>query len=74
MNEYIVKLKDNVSMADLAQASYDLELVWNGKITRCKDCKKSKEPCNGWDRRCELIGVVDDNFFCGWGEPKDKKE
>lgn len=43
------------------------------ELVCCKDCQKSHDPCNGWDRRCELIGVVPDDFYCGWGVPKEQK-
>lgn len=41
------------------------------EITRCRDCARSTPPCNGWDRRCELCGVVGEDHFCGWAKPKE---
>ena len=40
------------------------------KLVRCKDCKNSIDPCDGWDRRCKVYGVVRDDFFCADGEQK----
>lgn len=61
MIEYIVAMfKENDPQPKVVQ-----------ELVRCKDCEKSIEPCNGWDRRCELIGVVTDDFYCGWGKRKE---
>ena len=40
------------------------------EITRCRDCARSVPPCNGWDRRCELCGVVGEEHYCSWAIPK----
>lgn len=39
-------------------------------VIYCKDCKMSTPPCDGWGRRCEYVGVVTDDHYCGWGKLK----
>ena len=41
------------------------------KLIMCRNCIKSIEPCDGWDRRCKVYGVVRDDFYCGDGKEKE---
>lgn len=44
------------------------------EIIRCRDCARSIPPCDCWDRRCELFGVVGENHFCGFAKPKGEND
>ena len=70
-----------VDRAELLRAlRYDRDQYRKGyadrdkEIIRCRDCARSIPPCNGWDRRCELHGVVGEDDFCNYAKPKGAKD
>lgn len=67
MSEVIVKLtSDHIKVKG---AEYVRDLV------RCKDCGKTEERSTRYDNEkyCSvMVGWVDDNFYCGYGEVRDE--
>ena len=49
-----------------------IEALKQPEIIMCKDCKFSKDPSGAWDRRCSMLGVVADDFFCKNGRRKEE--
>ena len=70
MKEYIVEPGDALYNENTGKAVFNL--IVNGELTRCKDCKYKEAEENGMVY-CSIPtgGWVDEDWFCADGERKE---
>ena len=65
MKEFIVRVSDTVAI------QWHLEEPETPELVRCKDCTMRRT----YFKFCPMLREsVKDDFFCGWGKPKEGNE